>query len=630
MSTLPKGQGLTVFVLVLLLLGFVLSVGFYAGLVRISPFGAAYVQYNAAGSQHTLKVEQLLGGLTTSTITGSAGVGSTSLSWPIANAAGLWTITKPYGAGDLGTWLVKLPSDQPSSCYAGATGSSTCLGGSYVLTSSLSQATFLSQSNNAALWNNEQGSLGGKNPFIYSVNYTSTVSAPQACTSGTPASTTNVCVVQWYIYRFYVVVNLQTAGATLSVSCYTTCESVSSLFGFLSNEEQYRTAFQSGMQSLLSSTINPAAHLSTPTQISLQLNVPALAVQSNLDWYGIIMATTANPAGSGGGTQVGSLLTTGCGAPAACSIVQSNVHTALGLWKDPSLSQPALPNFTPNLNLAGYTADQLAQLIPSNVSPTVYTKFDISDFGAGFTMAPDCFITSYPTCFQVTNPQATLTVLYDVIGSKSTFYTIPTPPAQTGTNAGNIDGQVVDGSLFWKPGVSGAAVCFTDIQGCVTGNGNGNFEFTNIAAGTHRIRVTAPGFFASPEITVDVGTGTTAHAGQIAMAPQNPWYSGNWCILPPAFPGAFSICIPWLLIFSLIGAAVLAIVIIAFIYRPRTGVVERLIPTNPVTPKGRIFISRRISREIRRGHPPKQAQAIAFSAARRRGFHVPPPPKKKD
>jgi len=42
-----------------------------------------------------------------------------------------------------------------------------------------------------------------------------------------------------------------------------------------------------------------------------------------------------------------------------------------------------------------------------------------------------------------------------------------------------------------------------------------------------------------------------------------------------------------------------------------------------ISPEARRFIARHIAKEIRAGRPPKQAVAIAFSKARRQGFHVP-------
>ena len=42
-----------------------------------------------------------------------------------------------------------------------------------------------------------------------------------------------------------------------------------------------------------------------------------------------------------------------------------------------------------------------------------------------------------------------------------------------------------------------------------------------------------------------------------------------------------------------------------------------------ISPKAQKFISKKISKNIREGRPPKQAQAIAFSQARHMGFRVP-------
>ena len=42
-----------------------------------------------------------------------------------------------------------------------------------------------------------------------------------------------------------------------------------------------------------------------------------------------------------------------------------------------------------------------------------------------------------------------------------------------------------------------------------------------------------------------------------------------------------------------------------------------------ISPKAQKFISKKISKNIKEGRPSKQAQAIAFSQARQRGFIVP-------
>ncbi len=45
-----------------------------------------------------------------------------------------------------------------------------------------------------------------------------------------------------------------------------------------------------------------------------------------------------------------------------------------------------------------------------------------------------------------------------------------------------------------------------------------------------------------------------------------------------------------------------------------------------VSEKARGFIARKIAKNLEEGRSPKQAQAIAFSQARARGYKVPEPP----
>jgi hypothetical protein len=327
---------------------------------------------------------------------------------------------------------------------------------------------------------------------------------------------------------------------------------------------------------------------------------------------------------------------TSCGAPAGCSLVQSAVHTPLALFKDSGLSQPYLPNFAPYYGVQGYTAAQLASLLSNSLQGQVYTKVDISDFGAGFSQGPNyssCGISNFNACWTVSTPEAVLTVLLDVITSNHIYQQYATPPPQTGTSAGSVDGQVVDGSLPWRPGVAGAMICLTDITGCVPADANGNFLLTNVAAGQHTVQITAPLFFATGQLSVSVSTGSTFHLGQVSLAPQNPWYLGCWQVVAPAYPGAFQVCIPWIIIFSAIGIIALAVVVAVVVNSPggkvdaASRIARRLTPSNPLSPSARGFVSRRIAGYIREGVPAKTAQAKAFNEARSAGYHVPPPPR---
>ncbi len=616
---MPRTSGLFAVALIgVLLIGAISFMVIYLRPLALCLGCPIYMQYNPTGSTHTLKTFSSSTGLATQTLTGGP------QSWPIGSASSTFTISGPLGP--FGTWTATLPSDL-----------SVGPASSYVFTSSYSGTSFLNTQSNAGLWAAEGPSMNNQNPFIINNTFTSSVSAPSACNL---ASTTNVCKVTWYLNRYYFTVDMKTAGAALNIVCATSCQGYTTLFG-LSNQANYDAAFQQAFLTVLSQT-NSAAHLTTGTSLSLQLNIPPLlGGQSNVDWAGIIAAFTAPPCTGGSATPVGGgtgsndLCITSAGAPAAATIVQSAVHTPLKLYVDPGTTQQYLPNFSPFVGVSTYTASQLASVTPSSILGTVYTKIEISDFGAGFSPGPNyssCGISNFNACWTVSQPEAVLTVLLDVLTSSHVYQQFPTPAPQTGTSAGSFDGQIVDGSLPWKPGVSGATICLTDITGCVNSNGGGNFFMANVAAGQHTVQITAPGFFATGQLSVSVSTGSTFHLGQIALAPQNPWYTGNWCPVPPAYPGAFSICIPWLLVFTLIGAAVLTISIVAFVFSPTrkldvaAQVAKRLTPTNPLSPKGERFVSRRIAREIRRGHPAKQAQAIAFSQARQKGFKVPPPP----
>lgn len=621
MSTTSRGKGLTVAALIaVLVIGFVSFTFIYFG-PALCISCPTTVQYNGTGSTHTLKTTTLTS-VASQTLTGGGP------SWPIGSAATTFTIKNPPFA-DFGTWIVTLPAD-----------SSVGAGSSYVFTSSYSGTAFLNAGNNAGLWTAEGPSMGNVNPDVFNNTYTSTVGAPSACNA---ASTTNVCKVTWYLNRYYFTVDMKTAGAGLYVACQTTCQSYSSFFG-ISNKGVYDTAFQSAFQSVYG-VMNGAAHLSTGTTLSLQLNLPPLpGGQSNLDVAGIIAAWTATPctAGSatplGGGTGSNDLCVTSSGSPAGANLVQSAIHTPLSLYVDPGLTQRYLPNCLTYLNAPSYTAGQLAGACSSSIASSVYTKIDISDFGAGFSQPgsntfSNCGISSFSSCWTATTPEAVLTVLLDVLTSYHVYQQYPTPAPQTGTSAGSFDGQVIDGSLFWRPGVTGTSICLTDISGCVTGDGAGNFVMPNVPAGQHTYQVSAPGFFTTGLLTISVSTGQVTHLGQIALAEQNPWYNGCWQIVAPAYPGAFQICIPWILIFTGIGGLVLLGVVIFMIYSPGSKVdaaariAQRLTPTNPLSPRAQRFVSGRIAREIRKGTPQSKAQAIAFSEARKRGFHVPPSEK---
>lgn len=627
-------------VLVAVLLIAVFS-GLYFSGILLSPFAASPVQFNSAGSTHSYTIDTLSSAPVTILQGGTGQTGATSFTWPIAYLSGSFALTSPpvcffslCATNNLGSWLVTL-GDNGNGCYAQGSASPVCQTSSYSLSGSLSSPTFLSQSNNPQLWSNEASSINSQNPYSFTVNYTSTANAPKPCTAtGTILSTTNQCVVTLYIYRYYVTLDLHTNNAqSISISCYSTCVTPGN----------YQSSFQSGVQNVLSSVINPSSKLvstpATPTQISLQLGIPQSAIQNNLQSYGIIGAWTANPSGVSSCNSVGDLCQNSfCGSSTlsagtgSCQIAQSNIHTALGIWKDPGMTQGAVPVISPQVNVAGYTASQLAQAA-FNLSSTVYTQIGITSFGAGFTMSPSCSVTSYATCFQTGNPDATVTILYDIVGAQSSFYSYPSPPGNLGTNSGTLSGQVVDGSLFWHPGVPGAQVCFIGAPGCAPVNTNGNFQLSNVAAGTYTVQVTAPGYFSSSALQAVINTGTNTNMGQISLAELNPWYNGNWCPLQGF--GITSICIPWIFVFLGVGAIVALGVAALYIYSPGSKVklltnvqrANRLTPNNPLSRAGRGFVSRRIAVLLGEGYRGKQAQAIAFNEARQAGYHVPPKPE---
>lgn len=155
--------------------------------------------------------------------------------------------------------------------------------------------------------------------------------------------------------------------------------------------------------------------------------------------------------------------------------------------------------------------------------------------------------------------------MFDVVTTSHSYKSYPSPPGQTRTNAGGLDGQVIDGSLFWHPGVAGASICFTDIGGCAAVNGQGVFNFTNVVAGTHTVQILAPGFFPLT-FTANVGTGATSHAGQVALAELNPWYLAQLCVPSPLQnplnPGGNLFCIPYVIIFLTAGI----ILVVAVVY----------------------------------------------------------------
>jgi hypothetical protein len=100
-----------------------------------------------------------------------------------------------------------------------------------------------------------------------------------------------------------------------------------------------------------------------------------------------------------------------------------------------------------------------------------------------------------------------------------------------GTNAGDLDGQVIDGSPGSShPGIVGASVCFVSVTGCAVTNSTGGFLFQNVAGGQYSIQVTASGFIPSPQISVSISTGKLNHAGQIGLQPATsspPWYQSD-------------------------------------------------------------------------------------------------------
>lgn len=122
-------------------------------------------------------------------------------------------------------------------------------------------------------------------------------------------------------------------------------------------------------------------------------------------------------------------------------------------------------------------------------------------------------------------------------GSHLVYVTLVNYPNQayTGTNAGDLDGTVVDGSQGPHLAIVGASVCFiTNVNnpGCEATNSTGGFLFQNVAAGQYTIQVTASGFYSSPLITVQVSTGELSHAGQIGLqAGGTSWYTQDFALI---------------------------------------------------------------------------------------------------
>ncbi len=523
------------------------------------------------------------------------------------------------------------------------TDGSTGPGSTYVYSATYSGTAFLNANNNPTLWNAESAGMNGQNPFVINSTFTSNVNAPTACNS---ASTTNVCKVTWFINRYYFTVDMKVSNAGIAIACApgSSCQGYSCFFGQLCNNGVYDGAFQTAMQSQLS-LINGVSKLTTPTKLSMQLNLPPLpGGQSNLDYAGILAAYTAPACTNGGatpaagGTANNDLCTSASGSPASATVVQSAVNTPLPIFSDAAMANRYQANCATYLNAPTYTASQLAGACAASLSSQAYAEVDISSFGAGFSTGPQfnqCGIGNFRACWTVTSPEAVLTVVLDVLTSYHVYQQYPPPTPSTGTSAGGITGKAVDGSLFWNPAVPGAQICLTDISGCTSDNAAGNFNLTNVPAGQHTIQVTAPGYVASAQITVSVGTGGTANVGTISLAETNPWYTGSWC-LHTNVVGQCDISIPWLAVFTGVAALVLVLAVVVFVYGggQRKGVdtalqiARRLTPKNPLTPKGQGFVTRQIAFYINEGEPAKVAQARAFNDARQRGFHVPPPPRK--
>lgn len=488
---------------------------------------------------------------------------------------------------NLGTFGVQVPADAPKHCMGSiqSYGSIYCWPTySYGVSGSISGYAQLYQGASAcsqAVFAPDCASVNANlDPSCGCYRITQTFKgAPVVNSTGTYVPLT---IATWYVYREILSVHLQT-DPSISVTCLLYLGSCTTsqyavclwLLGCYGDRD---SALRAGIGNALN-IINANAQL-TGTKIALQLNIPAGFINANTNKYWIAGAWV------GGAGPISSTAT--CGPPATCKIVQTS-HSSLGIYSDPSLVTGITPVFSQFPNISQYNSTQLANLLPATSAPTVYTSFDIASFGAGFTLNPTCSVTNLQTtnCFTTSSVSIDVPIVYDILGSYTTFGVQYTPPVPTGKTTADVYIQVVDGSSILcnkLPGlysscapIAGASVNLggppstTGCSTCVSTDSTGTAAYTGLAApATYVFYVSFAGY--SPgSVSVGVTVGSITRV-QLAINPAAG--AGNICILPaipnpvpgqaPVFPG---LCQPWWLIIlelGLVGAIVIvAIVVLA-------------------------------------------------------------------
>jgi hypothetical protein len=368
-----------------------------------------------------------------------------------------------------------------------------------------------------------------------------TYTAYKTNSTGTYSATVNAA---YYVYRFVfsLTININVASSSIQVECSpaenpNNCpETQLCAPGEIPNLTcgQPESYFLGQLSNWISS-VNTASIL-TNSKISLQINTPLNAIQSNLDWYGIYGAWSSTSDSSG--CTSGSSCSTGLG-----------VHTPLGIYQDPLMTLGAYPTNTTQFSsfLQDYSIQQLQNILPSHLYNTVYISIPLTNFGATFAVSQACTINTMAACFNASNSISyTLPVIYDVMGSKTPFFGSLDWVSTTVTcTCQSVYGRVLDGNSpfsvfgFYNP-LPGAAVCVTACATTVaqnqqtTTNSTGfwflyNIPLTSGGVQTVSVYVQAIGYNPQQIQPLVSPSGPPVNAGSIVLQPTS---ANSYCIIP--------------------------------------------------------------------------------------------------
>ncbi|TMI25511.1 carboxypeptidase-like regulatory domain-containing protein [Candidatus Bathyarchaeota archaeon] len=508
---------------------------------------SAAIIFNPQGSHFSFSANILNGQAFTRTLgpsdtdSPSYSVSATRIFTAIGMADTEFTVTgAPLICGILSlchaTYVVKLPRDLPdSNCtYQVSSNPGACAPtGAYGVTIGLGGSGFTpvnaSSGEAQGFPKNPDGSI--INPYPIAQTFKSVTTLTNSSGTWTMNATKTVT---WYVGRYLFTVTLNSPGSSaVGVSCVSSLSNSCNPYDYCTSIDDCSTQLRSALGAKVG-IINSVSLLSN-SRLSVQINIPATWINTNLDWFGIY--------GAWAGLRQGQGLGGSCTA-SSCNSGLSD-HGVFGIYKDPGLTQGAFSTFAEYEPISNYTADQLSRIVPGSLSSKVYVPVSIASFGTTFSVSgAACMIVTLSSCFASTSDAVMIIpVIFDVIGTKSVFQVSYVPVNPVTSGGGTVSGKVLDGGdvgCFFGTCGPLRGVSVTDgppcnsvacAQAAATTGMDGVFSITGLTAGSHLLYFSAVGYNPAQQ-SVSVSQGETSSVGTVLMSPTQG--TGTVCLIPPS------------------------------------------------------------------------------------------------